>query len=158
MILLSALVSLLSLATSMVLHHEPPNGQLVYDSSNYHMECGMQTVLNITDCEKLYPEIRKLGAPSNGWWTKTDWAVTEWEHESCKATLVIKILPKGGLKIHTSHLINTGHFGLKTLCGETSQRALVKPQNGTWELYFTEPSWNISRPFTRQDSWNAYAL
>ncbi|KAJ4256701.1 hypothetical protein NW762_008797 [Fusarium torreyae] len=72
----------------------------------------------------------------------------EWEHKTCKATLQINHLPRGGLKIQTNELIEVAEWGLKSLCGRSSQRVMVNPQNDDWKLWLTEPSWNRSKPFT----------
>ncbi|KAM5344852.1 hypothetical protein ACJ41O_010714 [Fusarium nematophilum] len=152
MLFFTTLVSLLSLASANFLS-KGGAGDPSYDSSKYHWECGIVAITNRTNCDHVFSQIRNISASTNRWWTKNDWDEKEWQHGSCKATLSVGALPSGGLKIHTGELASVVEWGTNSLCGRSSQRTMVKPLNGTWQLWLTEPAWNRSRPFTFNEFW-----
>ncbi|KAF4967241.1 hypothetical protein FSARC_5153 [Fusarium sarcochroum] len=145
MLFLSCFLTLFSLTVANILSHGGEVADPSYNSNKYHWECGMTAIINFSDCEKVFSEIRN--ASTDGLLTISEWPAKVWERKTCKATLQTNYLPRDGLEIRTDELIEVAEWGLKSLCGRSSQRTMVNPQNDDWKLWLTEPSWNRSKPF-----------
>ncbi|KAJ3530856.1 hypothetical protein NM208_g9137 [Fusarium decemcellulare] len=148
MFFFSTLAFLLSLVSANFLSRGGPIGDPSYDSATYHWECGETVALNISDCEPVFAQIRNISAANEGRYNFTHWPSRYWSAGSCKVTIDIDTLPQRGLLLYTEEMISIGRWGVASFCNQASQRAMVRPQNNTWRLYLTEPSWNPLQAFT----------
>ncbi|KAM0216372.1 hypothetical protein ACHAQI_002791 [Fusarium lateritium] len=131
-----AIISCVSIATASFLSHGGTGADPWYKSSTYYWECGKEaTKMKNSDCEKLLFALGKI--PKHGWEQINKNKSREWHWDTCSVTIQASnsSIYRG---IEGNEFYEVVHWGLKSLCGHSHQRTMVKPNNESWTAWITE--------------------